>query len=43
MADGIESPLLHMRTIHYGEVDVLLCQPLGAIRMRIIDVGMGMD
>lgn len=30
MAASVKCPLVHPRTIHYGEVDILLCQPLGA-------------
>lgn len=35
MKAGIKPPW----TIHYTEGDVLLCQPVGAIGMRVIDKG----
>ena len=41
MAAGIKPLLVRPWTIHYREVDVLLCQPLGAIWMTIVDKGTG--
>lgn len=41
MGATIKSLQLIPWTIHYGEVDILLCQQMGAIWTRIVDKGMG--